>query len=178
MSIHTVFGLKILVQQLSGEPVHCREEETNCQMPSTRAGHGESSSIGIYCTLFIIIHLIIRVGLLINSSFFVLNFMLPVSRSNYPKFPVPHKKKTVACDRGWVLSRERRIQTKRSTTANRTNRYEPFCSSCSHPDDKLADLFASSLRSLYSSSQNRPRTGRDLLQPRLSIAELIGRKSG
>jgi len=25
-----VFGLKILVQQLTGEPVHCREEETNC----------------------------------------------------------------------------------------------------------------------------------------------------
>jgi len=41
-----VFGLNILVQQLPGEPVHCREEETNCLVPSTRAGHGESSSIG------------------------------------------------------------------------------------------------------------------------------------
>ena len=42
-----VFGLKILVQQLPGEPVHGREEETNCLMQSTRAGHGESSSIGV-----------------------------------------------------------------------------------------------------------------------------------
>jgi hypothetical protein len=42
-----VFGLKILVQQLPGEPVHCREEETNCLVLSTRAGHGESSSIGV-----------------------------------------------------------------------------------------------------------------------------------
>ena len=40
-----VFGLKILVHQLPGEPVHCREEETNCLVLSTRAGHGESSSI-------------------------------------------------------------------------------------------------------------------------------------
>ena len=39
-----VFGLKILVQQLPGERVHCREEETNS---GTRAGHGESSSIGV-----------------------------------------------------------------------------------------------------------------------------------
>jgi hypothetical protein len=29
-----VFGLKILVQQLPSEPVHCREE-TNCLVPST-----------------------------------------------------------------------------------------------------------------------------------------------
>ena len=42
-----VFGLKILVQQLPGEPVHCREEEANCLVLSTRAGHGESSSIGL-----------------------------------------------------------------------------------------------------------------------------------
>jgi len=42
-----VFGLKILVQQLPGEPVHCREEETNCLVMSTRAGHCESSSIGV-----------------------------------------------------------------------------------------------------------------------------------
>jgi len=42
-----VFGLKIRVQQLPGEPVHCREEETNCLVLSTRAGHGESSSIGV-----------------------------------------------------------------------------------------------------------------------------------
>ena len=41
-----VFGLKILVQQLPDEPVHC-EEETNCLVPSTRAGHNESSSIGV-----------------------------------------------------------------------------------------------------------------------------------
>ena len=40
-----VFGLKILVQQLPGEPVHCREEETNCLVLSTRAGHGESCQI-------------------------------------------------------------------------------------------------------------------------------------
>ena len=42
-----VFRLKILVQQLSGEPVHCREEETNCLVMSTWAGHGESSSMGV-----------------------------------------------------------------------------------------------------------------------------------
>jgi len=42
-----VFGLKSLVQQLPGEPVHCREEETNCLVLSTRAGHGKSSSIGV-----------------------------------------------------------------------------------------------------------------------------------
>jgi len=42
-----VFGLNILVQQLPGEPVHCRKEETNCLVLSTRAGHGESSSIGV-----------------------------------------------------------------------------------------------------------------------------------
>ena len=42
-----VFGLKILIQQLPGEPVHCREEETNCLVLSTWAGHGESSSIGV-----------------------------------------------------------------------------------------------------------------------------------
>jgi len=42
-----VFRLKILVQQLPGEPVHCHEEETNCLGLSTRAGHCESSSIGI-----------------------------------------------------------------------------------------------------------------------------------
>ena len=42
-----VFGLKIFVQQLPGEPVHCHEEETNCLVLSTRAGHGESSSIGV-----------------------------------------------------------------------------------------------------------------------------------
>ena len=41
-----VFGLKIIVQQLPGEPVHFREEETNCLVLSIRAGHGESSSIG------------------------------------------------------------------------------------------------------------------------------------
>ena len=29
-----VFGLKILVQQLPGELVHCREEETNCLVTS------------------------------------------------------------------------------------------------------------------------------------------------
>ena len=45
-----VFGLKILVEQLAGEPVHCREEETNCLVLSTRAGHGESSSIGVQNT--------------------------------------------------------------------------------------------------------------------------------
>ena len=44
-----VFGLKILVQKLPGEPVHCREEETNCLVLSTRAGYGESSSIGVCC---------------------------------------------------------------------------------------------------------------------------------
>jgi len=42
-----VFGLKILVQQLPGEPVHRREEETNCLVLSTRAGHGESCSTGV-----------------------------------------------------------------------------------------------------------------------------------
>ena len=42
-----VFGLKILVQQLRGETVHCREEETNCLVLSTRAGHGESSSTNV-----------------------------------------------------------------------------------------------------------------------------------
>ena len=42
-----VFGLKLLLQQLPGEPVHCREEETNCLMLSTLAGHGESSSMGV-----------------------------------------------------------------------------------------------------------------------------------
>ena len=42
-----VFGLKILVQQLPGEPVHCREEETNCLVLNTAAGRGESSSIGL-----------------------------------------------------------------------------------------------------------------------------------
>ena len=42
-----VFGPKILVKQLPGEPVHCREEETNCLVLSTRAGHVESSSIGV-----------------------------------------------------------------------------------------------------------------------------------
>jgi len=42
-----VFGLKILVQQLPGEPVHWREEEINCLVLSTRAGNGESSSIGV-----------------------------------------------------------------------------------------------------------------------------------
>jgi len=42
-----VFGLKILVQQLPSEPVHCREEETNCLVLSIQAGHGESSSIGV-----------------------------------------------------------------------------------------------------------------------------------
>ena len=42
-----VFGLTILVQQLPGEQVLCREEETNCLVLSTRAGHGESSSIGV-----------------------------------------------------------------------------------------------------------------------------------
>jgi len=42
-----VFGLEILVQQLPGEPVHCREEETNCMVLSIRAGHGEFSSIGV-----------------------------------------------------------------------------------------------------------------------------------
>jgi len=42
-----VFGLKTLVQQLPGEPVHCCEEETNCLVLSTRAGHGESSSTGV-----------------------------------------------------------------------------------------------------------------------------------
>ena len=36
-----VFGQKILVQKLPGEPVHCREEETNCLVLSTRAGHDE-----------------------------------------------------------------------------------------------------------------------------------------
>jgi len=42
-----VFGLKIIVQQLPSEPVHCREEETNCLVLSTRAGHGKSSSVGV-----------------------------------------------------------------------------------------------------------------------------------
>jgi len=42
-----VLGLKILVQQLPGEQVHCCEKETNCLVLSTRAGHGESSSIGV-----------------------------------------------------------------------------------------------------------------------------------
>ena len=38
---HTLaFGLKILVQQLPGEAVHCREEEPKCLVLSTRAGHG------------------------------------------------------------------------------------------------------------------------------------------
>jgi len=46
-----VFGLKILVQQLPGEPVHYLEEGTNCLVLSTRAGHGESSSIGGPATL-------------------------------------------------------------------------------------------------------------------------------
>jgi len=40
------FGLKILVQQLPGEPVHCCEEETNCLVLSTLAGHSESPSTG------------------------------------------------------------------------------------------------------------------------------------
>jgi len=45
---HTlVFGLKILVQKLPGEPVHCCEEETNCLVLSTWARQGESSSIGV-----------------------------------------------------------------------------------------------------------------------------------
>jgi len=42
-----VLGLKILVHQLPCEPVHCREEETNCLVLSTRAGRGESSSMGV-----------------------------------------------------------------------------------------------------------------------------------
>jgi len=42
-----VFGLKILVKQLPGEPVHCPEEEANCLVLSSRAGHGESSSTGV-----------------------------------------------------------------------------------------------------------------------------------
>ena len=42
-----VFGLKILLQQLPGELVHCHEEETKCLVLSTRAGHGESFSIGV-----------------------------------------------------------------------------------------------------------------------------------
>ena len=42
-----VFGIKILVQQLPGELVHCHEEETNCLVLSTLAEHGESSSIGV-----------------------------------------------------------------------------------------------------------------------------------
>jgi len=46
-ALKLVFGLKILVQQLPGEPVHCCEEETNCLVLSTRAGHGKSSSIGV-----------------------------------------------------------------------------------------------------------------------------------
>jgi len=41
-----VFGLKILVQQLPGEALHC-EEETNCLVLSTLAGHDKSSSIGV-----------------------------------------------------------------------------------------------------------------------------------
>ena len=44
---HFLLGLKILLQQLAGEPVHCREEETNFLVLSTLAGHGESSSIGV-----------------------------------------------------------------------------------------------------------------------------------
>jgi len=45
---HTlVFRLKILVQQLPGEPVHCCEKETNCLVLSTRAGHGKSCSIDV-----------------------------------------------------------------------------------------------------------------------------------
>ena len=40
-----VFG--ILVHQLPGEPVHCREEETNYLVLITRAGQGESSSTGV-----------------------------------------------------------------------------------------------------------------------------------
>ena len=39
--------LKMFVQQLPGEPVHCHEEETNCLALSTRAGYGESSSVGV-----------------------------------------------------------------------------------------------------------------------------------
>jgi len=42
-----VFGPKSLVEQLPGELVHCHEEETNCRVLSTRAGRGESSSIGV-----------------------------------------------------------------------------------------------------------------------------------
>jgi len=42
-----VFGLKILLQQLPGELVHCREEETNCLVLSTGAGRSESSFIGV-----------------------------------------------------------------------------------------------------------------------------------
>ena len=42
-----VFGLKILVQQLLGERVHCRVEETNGLVLSTRDGHVKSSSIGV-----------------------------------------------------------------------------------------------------------------------------------
>jgi len=43
---HTlIFRLKILVQQLLGELVHCLEEETNCLVLSTRAGHGESGTL-------------------------------------------------------------------------------------------------------------------------------------
>jgi len=42
-----VFELKILVQQLQANPVHCREEETKCLALSTQAGHGESSSKGV-----------------------------------------------------------------------------------------------------------------------------------
>jgi len=42
-----VFRLKIPVLQLPGEPVHCREEETNCLVLSTQARHGEFSSIGV-----------------------------------------------------------------------------------------------------------------------------------
>jgi len=42
-----VFVLKILVQQLPGEPVHCREKETNFLVLSTRAGHGETFSKGV-----------------------------------------------------------------------------------------------------------------------------------
>jgi len=52
-----VFGLKILVQQLPGEPVHCREEETNCLVPST----GTFSE----CTLW---HLILFTKLLLRVS--------------------------------------------------------------------------------------------------------------
>jgi len=41
-----VFGLKILVQQLPGEPVHCREEETNCLVPSSLGVPEHSNNLG------------------------------------------------------------------------------------------------------------------------------------